>query len=69
MTGRFVRTLVAIGALFALPAVMYAQEAVLTGTVTDSGREVKYDRTEKPRAGQGSRGRHDRAVRPCPVSR
>ena len=36
MTGRFVRTLVAIGALFALPAVMYAQEAVLIGTVTDS---------------------------------
>jgi carboxypeptidase family protein/TonB-dependent receptor-like protein len=36
MTGRFVRSLLAIGAILALPVMAYAQEAVLTGTVTDS---------------------------------
>ena len=36
MKVRFVRCLLAIGALLALPGVMYAQEAVLIGTIADS---------------------------------
>ena len=36
MTGRFVRSLLAIGAILAMPVMASAQEAVLTGTVTDS---------------------------------
>lgn len=36
MTGRFLRCVLAIGVILALPVLAYAQEAVLTGTVTDS---------------------------------
>ena len=36
MTVRFLKCLVAIGVLLALPVMAYAQEAVFTGTVTDS---------------------------------
>ena len=36
MSWRFVRQLMVIGAFVALPAVGYAQDAILTGTVTDS---------------------------------
>jgi len=36
MRVRFLRCLLAIGALLALPVMGYAQEAVLTGTITDS---------------------------------
>src|SRR5262245_7812745 len=36
MTSLVLRRLIAVGALLALPSMVYAQEAVLTGTVTDS---------------------------------
>ena len=36
MKARFVGCLLAIGAFLAVPVIAYAQEAVLTGTITDS---------------------------------
>ena len=40
MTGRFVRRVLLVSALLALPVAVYAQEAVLTGTVSDSSGGV-----------------------------